>query len=275
MAGETIRASTSSRRPSLVQRFAPTRGVKLAVASAILILAGLVLTILSPLLLNWFAGIHKTNWALLSDIGQTYGAISALASSVGLVGIAASIAFQAAAVRAARDQYAQMLQFELVRMSMEQPYLSTVGTFPGATDDQVRAFSYCNLWLSHLLRLYTAREISDQSLRSTIASQIFSTQTGRDFWESSGRRGWANAPATFRVARYHRFLEIINSEYEKARAAGPPSTGAAPPATRDDDNARRMRRIARNGGTALAIASGGALIGWLGRRALTSRRPIR
>lgn len=273
MTGERVHSGTTGRWRALFQRFAPARGLKLAIGSSVLVLAGLALALFSPLLLNQFAGIRGTNWALLSDIGQTYGAISALASSVGLVGIAASIALQAGAVRAARDQYGQMLQFELVRMGLEQPYLSAVGSFPGATDDQVRTYAFCNIWLSHFWRLYLAREMSDEFLRSTLAGQIFSTQIGREFWASAGQ-SWADAPPTSRVARHNRFLQIVGSEYEKACASGPPSTGA-PPVTRDDGEARALRRIARQGGAALAIASGGALIGWLGRRALTSRRPSR
>jgi hypothetical protein len=62
-------------------------------------LGGLFLVVASPFALGSLSNF-KSNWALLSNIGQTYGAISALLAAIGLSGVAVTIALQNPGIKA-------------------------------------------------------------------------------------------------------------------------------------------------------------------------------
>ena len=76
--------------------------------SAVYIAAFAILTVLlllilvSPLFLRTLARAHGINWSQLSDIGQTYGAASAILSGVALVGVSLSLMVQARQAKAER-----------------------------------------------------------------------------------------------------------------------------------------------------------------------------
>src|SRR5215469_12947531 len=61
--------------------------IAIAVATAWLVL-------ISPLLLRQIARIHGVNWTMLGNVGQTYGAASALLSAIALIGVSASLVIQ-------------------------------------------------------------------------------------------------------------------------------------------------------------------------------------
>jgi hypothetical protein len=50
--------------------------------------------VLSPLALREFGTSTQANWSQLSNIGQTYGAVSALLTAMALVGVVASLLFR-------------------------------------------------------------------------------------------------------------------------------------------------------------------------------------
>src|SRR5438045_9631717 len=56
----------------------------------------------SPLFLRRVAEVRGVNWNLLGNIGQTYGAASAILSAVALLGIAVSLVLQRRQARAER-----------------------------------------------------------------------------------------------------------------------------------------------------------------------------
>jgi hypothetical protein len=71
------------------------------VASACLI--AVILVALSPLALTGLDGLSK-DWQRLAEIGETYGAISALVSSFALGGVVISLLHQARAGHTVREQ---------------------------------------------------------------------------------------------------------------------------------------------------------------------------
>src|SRR5947208_2108644 len=62
----------------------------------------LVLVIFSPLALRQFGSVRGVSWARLSNIGQTYGAASALLTGLALVGVVGSLVFQVRAIQVSR-----------------------------------------------------------------------------------------------------------------------------------------------------------------------------
>ncbi len=61
------------------------------------------------------------NWTRLSDVGQTYGAISAIVSAVALGGVAAALFFQARQAKAERIQAVRGFHRELIQMTIDEP----------------------------------------------------------------------------------------------------------------------------------------------------------
>src|SRR6266568_2590402 len=64
----------------------------------------LALVVVSPIALQQIARIHGLNWMRLSNIGQTYGAVSALVTALALGGVIISLLYQARDVKTTREQ---------------------------------------------------------------------------------------------------------------------------------------------------------------------------
>ena len=86
---------------------------------AIGLIAIIGLVIFSPFAITELAHF-RMNWLQLSNIGQTYGAVSALLSSLALVSVVVSLLYQSRDNQNAREQTTRTLQFELIRMAMER-----------------------------------------------------------------------------------------------------------------------------------------------------------
>lgn len=121
---------------------------------AIGLIAIIGLVIFSPLAISELAHF-RMNWLQLSNIGQTYGAVSALLSSLALASVAVSLLYQSRDNQNAREQTTRMLQFELIRMAMSDPSLMTASGAPWDLDipsdsSSIRQFLYVQLWVSFL-----------------------------------------------------------------------------------------------------------------------------
>ena len=104
------------------------RTIFIASATTAAAAALLLVVIFSPLALREFGNSTQTNWSQLSSIGQTYGAISALLTAMALIGVVASLLFQAREVRLAKEQAIRMFHHELIRMQLDDPlYMAALG----------------------------------------------------------------------------------------------------------------------------------------------------
>lgn len=89
-------------------------------ASAI-ILISLVAVALSPLAFEGILKIRGVKWGELSNVGQTYGAMSTLLAALALVGVAASIHLQGREARYARMEVDRTRHFELTKLALDNP----------------------------------------------------------------------------------------------------------------------------------------------------------
>jgi uncharacterized membrane protein len=89
----------------------------LIVAVVLGLTAILGLVVLSPFALEVLAH-SRGDWTQLSDVGQTYGAVSALLSSLALVGIIVSLLYQARDSRASHEEVSRTLQHDLLKMEL-------------------------------------------------------------------------------------------------------------------------------------------------------------
>lgn len=136
----------------------------------------------------------QLNWALLSNIGQSYGAISAVLSGLALCGIAISVTMQWRQSQLSQEAAARDRHLELVKIVLENPELGGKRRERYRDDAQFRVAMMNNLWVTSWETLWRIGDLGDQSLRSA-CREMFSEQDARDWWNNVGgscrsRQGW-------------------------------------------------------------------------------------
>jgi hypothetical protein len=207
------------------------------------VIGAMVLVILSPLaMLGMFADID-VDWPLLGNIGQTYGAVSAMLAAAALAVLGVSVALQAKEMRHAREQAARSTQFELMRMMVDDPvYREVVGwdSREGLSSDELRRDVYINLLLNWWRMRWEFKDMPEHEVRAAARGDIFFGSAGRDYWRRRGEQRLSFA----KTRRERRFEEMFAEEYAAAMAAGPEE----PPLER--------RRNGRRVGIAVALGAG-------------------
>ncbi|GAA0969240.1 hypothetical protein GCM10009555_015960 [Acrocarpospora macrocephala] len=147
---------------------------------------------------------------ILSNIGQTYGAASALVSVLALVGVAFSLIVQSREAKATREQAMRALHADLIKMAMDDPlYRACWGAFFTSEDeDNQRAHMYVNMIVNHWLLMWELRSITEPHLRA-VARTVIEGPIGRKFWEDVRDLRIASAG----TRREREFNRIIDSEY--------------------------------------------------------------
>jgi hypothetical protein len=203
---------------------------------------------------------YRHNWSQLSDIGQTYGAVSALLSSLALGGVIVSLLFQARDNQNAREQTTRTLQLELIRLELNDPSLMTAGGAPWDLDippesTAIRAFLYVRMWVAFLGGNYTIGELSETDVRHIAAHELFRSEAGRNYWAAIGHLQFKNSRG-----RRKRFFGILEEEYRKVIDSGVP---VATPVKVTDTSRRsqtpsevRWRAVRRLCGLTLAATVG-------------------
>ncbi|MEV4746331.1 DUF6082 family protein [Streptosporangium sp. NPDC049248] len=175
--------------------------------------------VLSPLFLT-LLNDQVTDWGRLSDIGQTYGAASAVLAVFALMGVTVSLILQARESKANREQTLRALHGDLMRMAMEDPlYRASWGAFFTSEDtDAQRAHMYVNMIVNHWLMMWELRSITEAHLRA-VSSVVLSGPIGWKFWTDVRERRTLSA-GTRRERRFNRILD------EVYRTAPAPPRGA-------------------------------------------------
>jgi Family of unknown function (DUF6082) len=144
-------------------------------------------------------------------------AISAIISSVALIGVAVGLFLQARQLRIANLQTYRASHVELMKQGIEHPELwadpaDTVGPTPELT----RRYSTLNMQLRHLELGYLIGEIAEPSLRQNL-SRIFKVPARRDYWIIVAEANRINAQSN---RRKRRFVEITDEECRRAAQPG-------------------------------------------------------
>ncbi|WP_433227765.1 DUF6082 family protein [Actinomadura formosensis] len=227
------------------------------------VVGAMALIILSPIALRGlFAGID-VDWPLLSNIGQTYGAVSALLAAGALVVLGFSVALQAREVRHSREQAARSTQFELMRMILDDPVYREVvgwGAQEGLASDEFRRDIYLNLLLNWWRMLWEFKDMPEVEVREAARRDVFSGKAGRDYWRRQGEKRLLFA----KTRRERRFEEIFAEEHAAAMVAEP----VEPP----PDRRRNVRSAAGRRAVIAAALGAGAVAGMACHRLLWRSR---
>lgn len=169
----------------------------------------LILVAISPLALRSLADMHQLDWARLSNIGQTYDAVSAFLVAIGLGGVVVTVILQVRELRYNRMSTDRNHHFELIKMAMDDPtYMKVLR--PKRDFDSFRQSAYANLMIRHWQVIWEFGDLSETELRETIASDLFSSPAGRSNWERfvGGRLRDATSK------RQREFVDILNDEFK-------------------------------------------------------------
>lgn len=230
--------------------------ITLAIAGAL----GAVL--LSPLALSRLPAGQRLDWSTLSDVGQTYGAASAVLSVLALGGVVFSLNLQRRESKAAREQALRGLHTDLLRMALDdRTFLECWGPIGASTDVAwYRQHIYLNLIVSHWQMMWEIGSLSEAHLR-LLAAGVFGGPLGRRYWREAREARW-NAETGQRAKAFHR---IVDSEYQSApRSAPEPGPDAAKGTAQPRSSSR----------TALVWIAAGAVAGVAAARVIV-RRPRR
>jgi hypothetical protein len=174
------------------------------------VLAALFVVALSPFVLRAVAFWPGMDWAKLSNIGQAYGAVSALVAALALTGVAASIFVQIREVRHNRWEAGRARHFELMRIAMDDSFYRQVFSVGGIPEDVARLSGYINMILEYWTMLWEFGDATEYQLRKDL-KDILATNAGRTYWNAhrNPRREYAS---TKREIEFHRIADEIFQE---------------------------------------------------------------
>jgi Family of unknown function (DUF6082) len=238
----------------------------LASALVAVVVAVLVLVVGSPLALRQLASLHGVNWSQLSNIGQTYGAASALLTGLALIGVVGSMVFQVRAIRVSQEQATREQHAHLVEMALTDPvYQRAWGGLYDVygSSDKYRQHGYVNLIVSYWRDHYVLGELRERELRG-LAASLFRGESGRDFWADTRDMRLETAAG----GRDRRFCRIMDEEQQKAILAGPPAVKAEVPASElsADRQPAWPGPVLKNGLILLTGVAGGIVLEFFVRR---------
>lgn len=154
----------------------------------------------------------------LSDVGQTYGAASAILAALALGGVAVSLVLQRRESKAAREQALRGLHTDLLRMSLDDPEFMECWGIIGKSVDRSwhRQHIYLNLIVSHWQMMWEIGALTEEHVR-ILARGIFRGPLGFRYWKEA--RDVRLVAEKGRAARD--FHAIVDDEFLRARPPVP------------------------------------------------------
>ncbi|WP_405808244.1 DUF6082 family protein [Streptomyces sp. NBC_00210] len=185
------------------------------IGAAIMIIAAL-----TPFILTWWAP-SGLNWAKLSDISQTYAAISIPLSGAALLGVAVSTSFQARQLRIENQERYRSAHRELLTMSLSDDQLTVCWEPPSApiSREKYRQHLFINMVISSWHAEYVTGRSGAAHIKFT-AARVMRGELFREFWDLYGTV-WAAEAETVGAGSIQ-FVDIMNEALRIAGSLGPP-----------------------------------------------------
>jgi len=196
-------------------------GVTKRIILIIAIIGGLAAVLLSPFLLLLLPTRSGVDWGRLREVGQAYGATSAIVSALALCGVSVSLFIQAQQFKAGRFEAVRRYHLDLTRIAMDEPTIfgPCIGRRFDPPGVEGRQFYYTASWMRYGLVGYESGVIGEQTLRDDILAAVFRSEIGRDYWARTSVL-WGQEGSAYNQ-RTREFKRIAADEYQRAVAAGP------------------------------------------------------
>lgn len=187
----------------------------------LLVVTGFIaLVLLSPLILRQLGSFNGVEWANLSNVGQTYGAASAILSAVALLGVSLSLLVQARQAYTERIKITRERHMEMLKIILEEPdTYHPVTTTTRQSEVEARRAIFSNMWMNYARIGFGVGVLSEDDVRNDIMRPAFKSAPMREHW-AGARRYWKGRYIEDRRERL--FVKIVDDEYLKALASGPP-----------------------------------------------------
>jgi len=191
----------------------------LVVASSALF--ALVLILGTPFILNVLAP-DDLDWARLSNVSQTYGALSVLFSAAALAGVTASLWYQARQTQIAHEAARRDAHRELIILALGDPSLLPCWEPPQTptTATRRKQILFTNLIVSNWESDFRLGNLGEAALRDMFNGH-FQGEIAREHWVNGGP-GWRVSAELSADPKRRQFVEIGDERYARAVADGPP-----------------------------------------------------
>ncbi|MFD8910610.1 DUF6082 family protein [Streptomyces sp. NPDC059575] len=184
-------------------------------------LGGTALVVITPFLLKWLAP-SGLNWNELSDISQTYGGLSILVSAAALIGVVASLSYQAKQVRIEHQEAHRSAHRELIlRALSDQEFLTCWGPLSAPVPrERYKKLLFTNLIVGFWSTNFRLGRTSEAVMLNDL-KQHFRGEIARAHWAEARERWRASFEprAADRLGR--KFVDLMDQAYGEATAAGP------------------------------------------------------
>ncbi|MFG1869860.1 DUF6082 family protein [Micromonospora arborensis] len=208
-------------------------------ALIVLLAAILGLVLVSPFIMEVLVD-GDTDWAELSNVGQAYGAVTAVLSALAFIGVAASLLLQWRLNVMSHAVSARERHFELIKLTMDRPEIAYFVDDGAVSSGTLAQRLNINLWIGHWFLLWKTREIDEFGLRRNFAG-MFRNPVAREWWGVYGST-WTSSKAR----RSRIFVELASRECENAELLASPVTGQSVPENGDEYPARRGSVLVTN-----------------------------
>ncbi|MCO1575350.1 DUF6082 family protein [Crossiella sp. SN42] len=150
----------------------------------------------------------------LANIGQAYGAISALLSGAALIAVSYSLILQQRTNMVNQWQANRAVHMDLMKMEMEDPVITDNGAESEDARNSNRYHMRLNLWYSYWLMCWEVGDLREKYAQR-MAERFMQKAGRRDFWglTREGRKISAEDESTL---SHLRLWEIFDKEYSVA-----------------------------------------------------------
>ncbi|MEW2582225.1 DUF6082 family protein [Streptomyces virginiae] len=193
--------------------------VRLGFVCGLLGLGLLGLIVSTPFVLAALAPA-SADWGKLSDISQTYGAVSVVLSAIALAGVALSLLYQVRLARTSSEQAIRESHLQLAALALSDPALLQAWSPPVApvTWKRHQQHLITSLVLGELLQRFRIGHLSAEKLAVKLDGH-FRGEIAREQWEREGAAWRRTMEAGDR--RDRAFVRLVDARYRAAAAEGP------------------------------------------------------
>jgi Family of unknown function (DUF6082) len=179
----------------------------------VVVIAACLLSLAVLLLLR----VAPIDWGELSDVGQSFGGISAVLAAVALVALSWSVGLQIRQTNINLMQSVRQMQFDLVTMALVDPNYARLFLPENATADDFKKFKtevYATLQFRYQQYSFVTGELTDAQLRLMLSREYFCFPAFRSHWREI-QPYWEKV---WRHGREGEFVRIATEECAKAEA---------------------------------------------------------
>ncbi|SNY62728.1 DUF6082 family protein [Paractinoplanes atraurantiacus] len=166
------------------------------------------------------------DWRRWGDVGQTFGVLSAIISSLALIAVVLGARIQHREMQRSSAAGMSMVHLEILKMSIADPQLAAV--WPefrhGLSETENRQYLYANIIYQFQLTSLRLENATDEEVLSCMR-YIFRSQAMRDYWAAAAEGRSSLVPGSFE----HRFASKIDELCRDINAAVAANSRSARP----------------------------------------------